>query len=328
MMNTYVAFLLGILVLLTAPYTVAAQQAGKVYRIGFLGNTPFPSHHPVWEAFTSGMRERGWIEGQNFVLEHRYSEGRNERLPALAAELVRAKVDLLVTAGTPATAAAKAATTTLPIVFLVVGDPVASGFVTSLARPGSNITGLGGLGPGLHAKMLELLKEAVPQASRVAMFVNSTFPLHERYRAEIEPVARSLRITLKPFEVRTPEELVGAFATFTHDRIEALLVLGQPLMFGLRARVAQLALDHRTPAIAIWHEAVEAGLLMSYGDRNVDHYRRVPYYVDRILKSAKPADVPVEQSTNFYLSIHLGTAARLGVTIPPSLLLRAAQIVQ
>ena len=327
-MNVHVVSLLVVLVLLSAPYTGEAQQAGRVYRIGWLGNAPPSPNDPMWEAFIGAMRERGWVEGRNFTLERRFSENRNERLPELATELVRVKVDLLVTAGTAATAAAKRATTTVPIVFLLVGDPVGSGFVASLAQPGGNITGLGGLGAGLHAKMLELLKEAVPQASQIAMFVNSTFPLHAKYRTEVEPVARTLRITLKPVEVRTPDDLAGAFATIAHEKLEALLILGQPLMYGLRARVAKLTLDHRIPAVIVWSEAVEAGVLMSYGDRTIDSARRLPYYVDRILKGAKPADLPVEQSSTFYLSINLRTAKELSLTIPPSLLLRAHQIIE
>jgi putative ABC transport system substrate-binding protein len=324
------AGLLSILLLLAVPNTPAAQQTGtgRVYRIGFLGISPLQPNSPTWQAFLGGMRERGWVENHNFAVEYRYSDGRNERYPALVAELVRAKVDLLVTAGTAATAAAKTATTTLPIVFVAVGDPVGSGFVASLARPGGNITGRGGLGPGMHAKMLDLLKEAVPQASRIAVFVNSTFPLHELYRTEIEPVAQTLRITLRPAEVRTPEELAGAFATLAKEKVDALLILAQPLMFRLRAEVAKLALEYRLPAMAVWNEAVEAGLLMSYGSRTTDDLRRVGYYVDRVLKGVKPADLPVEQSSTFYLAVHRGTAKVLGITLPPSILLQATQIVE
>ena len=183
------------------------------------------------------MRQKGWVEGQNFILDRRY-DVRDDRLPGLAAELVQGKPDLIVSGGTAATA-------TIPIVFVSVGDPVGSGLVASLARPGGNVTGQGGLGPQMHVKMLELLKEAVPKASRVAVFVNSSFPLHAIYRNEIEWVARSLNIALKPFEVRAPEELDGAFATVAREKLHALIVLGQPMMFALRGRVAKLALEHQ-----------------------------------------------------------------------------------
>ena len=274
------------------------------------------------------MRERGWVEGQNFVWERRFSEGRNERFPGLAVELVQAKPDVIVTAGTAATLAAKAVTTTIPIVFHSVGDPVGSGIVTSLGRPGANATGMGGLSPGVHAKMLELFKEAVPRTLRIGLFVNPAFPLHNAYRNEIEPVATRLNVTLVPVEVQAPEQLDGAFATAANQKLHGLMILGQPLMYVFRNQVAKLALAQRMPAITIWSEAVEAGVLMSYGDRNIDHWQRVPYYVDRILKGANPSELPVEQSTRFYLSINLKTAKALGLTIPPSLLPRADQVIE
>ena len=292
-------------------------EGGKVYRVGWLANTPWPPNDPVREAFAQAMRQKGWVEGQNVIFDRRYSEGRSDRHPALAAELVRLQPDLIITAGTAATVAAKAATATIPIVFIAVGDPVGSGLVASLARPGGNVTGQGGLGPEMHVKMLELLKEAVPKASRMAVFVNSGFPLHAVYRKAIESVALSLNVALKPFEVRAPEELDGAFATVAREKLDALIVLGQPMMFVHRARVATLALEHQMPAIIVWGEAVEAGVLMSYGARSIDELRRLPYYIDRILKGAKPADLPVEQYTTFYLSINLKTAKALGLTIPP-----------
>jgi putative tryptophan/tyrosine transport system substrate-binding protein len=322
------AFVGTVALSLLAPRLAAEAQVGKVYRIGWLSNTPSSPYDPVREAFARAMRQEGWVEGQNFILDRRYAEGRNERFPGLAAELVQGKPDLLVTVGTPATAAAKGATATIPIVFIAVGDPVGSGLVASLARPGGNVTGQGGLGPEMHGKMLELLKEAVPKASRMAVFVNSGFPLHALYRNAIEPVARSLNVALKSFEVRAPEELDGAFATVAREKFDALIILAQPMMSGLRGRVAKLALEHQMPAIANWSEAVEAGVLMSYGSRAIDELRRLPYFIDRILKGAKPADLPVEQSTTFYISINLKTAKALGLTIPQSLLLRADQVIE
>jgi putative tryptophan/tyrosine transport system substrate-binding protein len=311
---------------LAAPLAGEAQQRGKVHRLGLLGNATLTDANS--KALSEGLRDLGWIEGQNFVWERRFSEGRNERFPSLAAELVQTNPDVIISAGTAATVAAKAATTTIPIVFLSVGDPVGSGIVASLARPGGIATGLGGLGPGLHAKMLALFKEALPSASRFGVFVNSNFSLHAAYRAEMEPVARTLNVALVLIEVQAHEQLDGAVATAAKEKVHGVVVLGQPMMFALRARLAKLALDHFIPAIIVWYEAVDAGVLMSYGDRAVDQWRRVPYYVDRILKGARPSDLPIEQASRFYLHINQKTARALGLAIPPSLLARADQIIE
>ena len=316
-------------VLLAAPLAAEGQQAGKTYRIGWLGNTP--SGDPAnTAAFQQSLRDLGWVEGQNIVFERRYSEGRPERLPSLAAELVRLKPDLIVTmGGTPSAAAAKQATTTIPIVFCYVGDPVASGFVASLSRPGGNLTGLGATGAGIHAKLLELMKEALPRISTVAVFVNSTFSLHTNVtQPEVEAAARNLRLTLRNVEVRSPQDLDGAFESSAREKLDAVIVLGQPLMFTHRQRAAKLAIERQVPTAFYWREAVEAGALMSYGDRIIDAMRRCPYYVDRILRGAKPADLPVEQPTTFYLTINLKTAKALGLTIPQSLLARADEVIQ
>jgi putative ABC transport system substrate-binding protein len=275
-----------------------------------------------------GLRELGWIEGQNFVVERRYSEGRADRYPALAAELVRLQPDLITAVGTPGALAAKAATTTIPIVFAAVGDPVGSGLVESLARPGGNLTGAGTTGSGLSGKQLELLKEAVPPLSLVGVFINSAFSLHAIVRPEVDVAARSLGLTLKYIEVQTRDDIEGAFATLTRENLTAVLVLGQPLLFAVRARLAQLALDHRVATMSPWREAAEAGALLAYGEWNVDHIRRLPKYIDRILKGAKPADLPVEQATTLKLTVNLKTAKALGLTIPPSLLLRADQVIE
>jgi putative ABC transport system substrate-binding protein len=274
------------------------------------------------------MRERGWIEGENVIFERLYSDGRSERFPGLAADLVQRRVDLIITAGTPPTAAAKGATSTIPIVFFYVGDPVVSGLVASLARPGGNVTGTGGLGTGLHGKMLDLLKEVVPKATRIAMFVNSTLALHAAYRAELEPAARSMGITLTPVEVRASEDLDAAFAAITRDKADALLILGQPLMAVQRAQIARMALQHRMPAINVFVEVAEAGLLMSYGNTMIDDMRRLPYYVDRILKGSNPAELPVELASKYHFAINLKTAKALGITIPPAVLQRADQVIE
>jgi len=316
-----------VLALCTAPLAAQGQQGGKLYRIAWISGTSIaPSPH--WTEFVGGMRELGWIEGQNFTVENLLYEGRSERLPSVAAEAVQRKVDLIIGAGTPPTTAAKNATTTIPILFYFVGDPVGAGFVASLARPGGNITGLGGLGPGVHAKMLEVLKEAVPKATRIAMLINPTFPLHAVYGADAESAAPSLKVTLRPVELRSPEEIDGAFAMIARDKVDALLILGQPFLFGQGARVAKLAMEQRLPAMIAFVEVVRNGLLMSYGSNVIDDLRRLPYYVDRILKGAKPADLPVEQPTRFYLTINLKTAKTIGLTVPPSLLQRADQVIE
>ena len=304
-----------------------AQQPGKVFRLGWLSGSSV-AKTPSGEAFSAGMRELGWIEGQHFTVENLLSEGHSERFPALAAELVQRKVDLIVTAGTSPTAAAKNATATIPIVFYFVGDPVGSGFVASLARPGANITGLGGLGPGLHTKHLELLKEAVPTATRIAMMTNSALPLHTTYRAEVEPTARRLGVTVTPVEVREPEDIEGAFATIAREKVDGLLILGQPILLGERDKVARLALEQRLPAVVAFGELAQAGVLMSYGSRVLDDLRRMPIYIDRILKGAKPGELPVEQPNRFYLTVNLKTAKAIGLMIPQSLLLRADEVIQ
>jgi len=309
-----------------APLRAQGQQAGKVYRIGWLSSVSYAAT-PLWPEFVGAMRERGWIEGQHFTVEHLLYEGHSERLPALAAEAVQRKVDLIVCAGTPPTTAAKNATTTIPILFFNAGDPVGSGFVASLARPGGNVTGLGGLAPGLYAKQLELLKDVVPKASRIAMLFNPTFHLHTAFVAEGESAARSLKVTLTLVELRSPEEVDSAFATIARDKVDALLILGQPFLFREGARVARMAIEQRLPAMISFEEVAKDGVLMSYGSRLIDDVRRLPHYVDRILKGAKPAELPVEQPTRFYLTLNLKTANAIGVTVPSSLLQRADAVI-
>ena len=314
------------LVIGAAPPAAQGQQAGKVYRIGWLSNSSYATSL-LWPEFAGGMRERGWIEGQNFTVEHLLSEGRSERLPALAAEAVQRKVDVIVCAGTLPTTAAKNATTTIPILFFYVGDPVGSGFVASLARPGGNITGLGGLSPETYTKQLELLKEAVPRATRIAMLFNPSLH-HAAVRADAESAARTLRVALRPVELRSPDGLDEAFAIVARDKPDALLILGQPFLFIHRARLAKLVIDQRLPAIIGFEEVADSGVLMSYGPRIIDDVRRLPHYVDRVLKGTKPAELPVEQATRFYLTINLKTAKAIGVAIPQSMLLRADQLIE
>jgi putative tryptophan/tyrosine transport system substrate-binding protein len=312
---------------LAAPLAAGAQQAGKVYRIGWLSGSPYAGS-PLWAAFIGGMQERGWVEGRNFTVEPLYSEGRVERFADLVAELMRRKVDLIITEGTAPAAAARQTTSITPIVFFYVGDPIGSGLVANLARPGANLTGTGGLGTWTAAKLLELLKEVVPAASRVAVFINSIIAQHLIFRADLESTAHSLAVTLRFVEVRSPDDLDRSFTTVAGDKVDALLILGQGIMFSERVRVARLALDHRLPAIIPFGEVAEAGVLMSYGPRLVDDMRRLPHFVDRILKGTKPADLPVEQPMRFYLTLNQRTAKALGLTIPPSLLARADQVIE
>ena len=311
------------------PLAAEAQQATKVYRIGRLGAGPAPSANPSLEAFRQGMREFGYIEGQNLVIEQRYAGGSEERLRDLAAELVRLKVDLIVAISGPATRAAQHATRTIPIVTVATPDPVGEGFVASLARPGGNITGLSDMITEIIGKQLEILKETLPQSTRIAALANPAAPHYKPLLNNLTLAARALGLQLHVVGVRRADELDKAFATMTRERADALIVFADPpLLNSLRPRIADLAAKHRLPAIYAWKFHVEAGGLMSYGPNNSDIWRRAATYVDKILKGAKPADLPVEQPTKFELVINLKTAKVLGLTIPPSLLLRADEIIQ
>jgi len=316
--------------LLAAPLVTDAQPAGKVSRIGWLSaGFPRPDRDPPVDAFRQGLRELGYVEGQNLVIEYRGAEGRDERLPDLAAELVRLHVDVLVAVGPIATRAAQHATRTLPIVMTGTADPVGAGFVASLARPGGNITGVSLLMAELPGKRLELLKETVPQSTRVAVLANPDNPVYEALRNNLTVAARALGLHLHVVEVHSADELDPAFAAVTREGADALMVLSDPaLMDNLRGRVADLAATHRLPAMYGWRELVVAGGLMSYGPSLPDMFQRAASYVDRILKGAKPADLPVEQPTKFELVINLKTAQALGITFPPTLLIQADEVIR
>ena len=323
-------FLIAAGALLAAPLAAEAQQAAKVARIGFLGNSTTALGH-LRDAFLQGMRDLGYVEGRNLVIEYRYAEGQLERFPALAAELVALKVEVLVAPPTPAAQAAKRATTTIPIVFAGAGDPVTSGLVTSLARPGGNITGLSGLSPELVGKCLEQLKQAVPGVSRVAVLWQ---PGGQGERAEkdmlkeAEVAARALGMRLQFVEARGTADFDRAFSDMTTARAGALTVLPSSMFNTERRRLADLAAKSRLPAVYQLREYVDAGGLMAYGANLADLNRRAAAYVDKILKGAKPADLPVEQATKFELVINLKTAKALGITIPQSVLLRADEVIQ
>jgi putative ABC transport system substrate-binding protein len=316
--------------LFAAPLVAEAQQAAKITRIGFLGNSATALGH-LRDAFHQGLRDLGYVEGRNLVIEYRYAEGQLERFPALAAQLVALKVEVIVAPPTPAAQAAKRATTTIPIVFAGAGDPVTSGLVTSLARPGGNITGLSGLSPELVGKCLEQLKQAVPGVSRVAVLWQPG-AFGERTEKDIlkaaEVAARALGVRLQVVEARVPADFDRAFSDMTGARAGALAVLTSNMFVTERRRLVDLAAKNRLPAVYNVREFVDAGGLMAYGPNLADLYRRAATYVDKILKGAKPGDLPVEQPTKFELVINLKTAKALGLTIPQSLLGRADQVIQ
>jgi ABC-type uncharacterized transport system substrate-binding protein len=316
--------------LLVAPLSAEAQQAAKIARIGFLVLNMAAAAHPP-EAFRQGLRDLGYVEGRNVVIEYRDAEGKPERLPALAAELVALKVDVILAAGETHALAAKQATKTIPIVFAVAADPVASGLVTSLARPGGNVTGLSVLAPELVGKCLEQLKQAVPGVSRVAVLWQPGGHgerTDKDMRKEAEVAARALGVRLQLVEARGPADLDRAFSDMTKARAGALTVLPSAMLFTERRRLADLAARNRLPAVYPAREYVDAGGLMAYGANVADLFRRAATYVDKILKGAKPPDLPVEQPTKFELVINLKTAKALGLTIPQSLLQRADEVIQ
>ena len=300
-----------------------AQPAGKVYRVGVLHTTLVPTRI---DAFRQGVRELGYIEGQNLVLEFR--SGKEAELPQLAAELVRLNVDVMLVGATPAASAAKRATSTIPIVFAAAGDPISSGFVATLARPGGNMTGLTGMAVELIGKRLELLKEAVPGVRKVAVLANPTHPFHRSMMRAVEATARRLGVELHAVEARAPSDLDDAFSVSKRARAGALLVAPHPMFTDERTRRTNLAVNAQLPSSVSTKENVEAGALMFYGADFTAQWRRAATYVDKILKGAKPADLPVEQPTKFELVINMKTAKALGLTIPPSLLGRADQVIQ
>jgi putative ABC transport system substrate-binding protein len=316
--------------LLAAPLAAEAQQSGKVYRIGFLapGSSSDLRIRRFFEAFRNSLGELGYVEGKNITIESRWAAGKYNRLAGLAAELVRLKMDVIVTNAVPAIRAAKEATSTIPIVMASVVDPVATGLVASLARPGGNITGLSVMTPELVGKQLEMLKEVVPKASRVAVLWNPANLGNAPQLKAAEVAARTLGVRLQPLEARGPSEIDSAFAAMTKEGAGAVVVLVDVMFVDQRTRIANLAATHRLPAVYGTPEPVEAGGLMAYGPSFLYNYRRAAVYVDKILKGAQPADLPIEQPMKFELVINLKTAKALGLTIPQSLLQRADEIIQ
>jgi ABC-type uncharacterized transport system substrate-binding protein len=315
--------------LLAAPLAAEAQPVGKVPRIGVIVTATRPETEHLIKALSEGLRELGYVEGRNVMLELRFAEGRQERLPGLVAELVQLKVDVLVTGSNPVIAAVKQATATIPVVMAVSRDPVGAKFIPSLARPGGNITGLANdSAPEIIGKNLALLKEAAPRISRVAFLWNPVPPGADTSRNAVESAARNLGIAFQSVEVRGRNEFEGAFAAMVRERADGVVVAQDPVTFGSRSQVALLAARSRLPAVYGVKEFAEAGGLMSYGPNIADQFRRAAIYVDKILKGEKAADLPVEQPTKFELVVNLKTAKALGLTIPPSLLQRADQVIE
>jgi putative ABC transport system substrate-binding protein len=313
--------------LLAAPLAADAQQAGKVYRVGFLWDSPAVWPHAL-EGFRQGLRDLGWVEGRTIVVEYRWAEGRFDRVPGLVEELVRLKVDVIVAPTSIYAGAAKRATATIPIVFASHADPIGSGHVASLARPGGNITGLTIMMSETTAKSLELLKEAVPGLSRVAVLWDPATPSHRPGLNAVEAMGRALGLRLQTLAVRSPTEFDSAFSAIVQERAGGVVVLSTPLFMGGARRLAELAMKHKLPTMFGPREHVEGGGLMSYSPDRADLYRRAATYVDKILKGTKPADLPVQQATKFELVINLKTAKAIGLTIPQSVLGRADHIIE
>jgi putative tryptophan/tyrosine transport system substrate-binding protein len=328
MKKAAVPSILVAVVLLALGVTAEAQQPKKVPRIGILGGTSRSTNPARIEAFRQGLRELGYVEGKNIVIEWRYAEGKPDRLPALAAELVHLKIDVIVTAGPPPTRAAKQATSTIPIVMALDDDPVGSGFAASLARPGGNITGLATLDPELSGKQLELLREIAPKLSRVGVLGDVTRPGTPQALREINVAAGAFGAQVQYLEVRGPKDIETAFRAASKERAEAVLVLANPVLISQRRLVIDFAIKSRLPAIYPRPEYVEDGGLVFYGASITDLYRRAATYVDKILKGANPADLPIEQPKKFELIINLKTAKQIGLTIPPEVLARADRVIR
>jgi putative ABC transport system substrate-binding protein len=310
------------------PLAVRAQQAQKVRRIGFLGNSTAALEANLIGPFRDGLKELGYEDGRTIHVEYRWAEGKYERFPGLIAELIAANVAVIVTAGTPASLALKKATTTVPLVMIAVGDPVATGLVASLARPGGNITGLTSIAAEMEGKRLELLREVVPKISHVAVLWNAASPIQVIQEREAQAATQVLGIKMLSLGVRTKEEIEDAFATILKERPDALLVLADRLFLHHRVLIMDFAAQHRLPGVHAYRELVEVGGLMSYGPSYAGMHRRAAYFVDRILNGANPGELPVERPATFELVINLKAARKLGLTMPPTLLARADEVIE
>jgi putative ABC transport system substrate-binding protein len=315
--------------LLVVPFTAKAQISGKVYRIGYIQTAAPGEAAHLTKVFEEGLRELGYVEGRNIVIERRFAGGKQERLPQLAVELVQLKPDLIVTGANPVIAAVRQATATIPLVMTGSQDPVGSGFIASLAWPGGNLTGVASdPSPEFYGKHVELLKELIPTATRIAVLWNPAAPAAESYRKAVESAAMKLGLSMRSVAIRGRDELEGAFAALPRERIDAIVVQGGPVLFTARAQVAQLAMKHRMPGVFYAREFVELGGLASYGSSVADNFRRAAVYVDKILKGAKPGELPVDQPTRFEMVINLKTAKSLGITIPQAVLVQADEVIE
>ncbi len=316
----------------TATWPLAAwaqQPAGRVYRVGYLTLASREQSLPVIRAFDGSLRNLGWRVGENVVIEYRFGDNEMERLPALAADLVRLGVDIILTTFNPITAAAMKATTTIPIVMINSIDPVGSGLIASLARPGGNVTGFSGdTGSEIFGKRLELMKEILPNLSRVGILFNPNVAVNRSRLASMGETARVLGLTLVPVEAPGLDALEQAFVILVRERAQALVVQGDSVLFNCRGQIAEMALGNRLPGASVLKEFAEAGLLLGYGASLQDQYRRIASFVDRIFKGVKPADLPVEQPTKFELVVNLKTARALGIDIPPTVLTRADEVIE
>jgi putative tryptophan/tyrosine transport system substrate-binding protein len=311
-----------------AAWPLAASAQSKIPRIGFMGNSTAALEANLVDAFREGLREHGYEEGRNIVIEYRWADGKYDQFPALVAELIAAKVDAIVTAGTPAALAVKRATTTVPLVMVAVGDPVGTGLVPSLARPGDNLTGLSSIAPDLEGKRLQLLREVVPALSHVAMFINSLNPFHVSSMNQARAAAQAMGIKLQLHDIRKSEDLDDAFATIRKERPDALLILADRVFLHNRERMMDFTKEQRLPNVNAYKELVEVGGLMSYGPSYEDMHKRAAIYIDKILKGAKPADLPIEQPSKFTFIVNLKAAKALGVTVPSQLLGLADQLIE
>jgi len=308
-------------------WPLAANAQSKTPRIGFMGNSTAALEANLVDAFREGLREHGYEEGRNIVIEYRWADGKYERFPALVAELIAGNVEVIVTAGTPAALAMKKATTTVPLVMVAVGDPVGTGLVPSLARPGANLTGLSSVAPDLEGKRLQLLREVVPALSHVAMFINSLNPFHVSSMRQARAAAQTMGIKLQLHDIRKSEDLDDAFAAIRKERPDAVLILADRVFLHNRERMIDFTKEQRLPNVNAYKELVEVGGLMSYGPSYEDMHKRAAIYVDKILKGAKPADLPIEQPSKFTFIVNLKAAKALGVTVPSQLLGLADELI-
>jgi putative ABC transport system substrate-binding protein len=314
---------------MTVAWPFAAQaQPRKLYRVGFLGNSTAALEANLIEPFRDGLRAHGYEEGRNLQIDYRWAEGNYERFPKLIAELLALHVDVIVTAGTPSALAVKRATTSVPLVMIAVGDPIGTGIVPSLARPGGNITGLSSIAPELEGKRLELLREIMPKLSHVAVLTNPVNPFHKAALQQARDAAHALHIKILPLGIKATEDLDGAFATIVRERPEALLILADRIFLHNRVRLMEFATRNRLPSVNAYRELVEAGGLMSFGPSYEDMHRRAAGFVDKIFKGVKPGDLPVELPTKFTLVVNTKAAKALGLAISESFLLRADQVIE